>query len=163
MSVYNFTNASIAGVSPSDKKQHRTTPRGFEPFILRNVFDTAFQNIANDGSSAGVLYIPKGITVLACFLRIITVDAGGGTLSLGVTTTDATKWGNAIPLSALGVPEVTGGPVFNPLYFGTADYIDILEDAAAAITTLKAEVIAVCVDSNSTIDADEQIIAGYAV
>ena len=151
--IYNFTNGSIAGVNPGDKSQHTTTPRGFSPFILRNVFDTQYQNIANDGSSAGVLYIPAGITVLSCFLRIITVDAGGGTLSLGVTVTDATKWGSAIPLSTEGVPEVTGGPVYNPLYFSAADYIDILEDAAAAITTLKAEVIAVCIDSNTTIDA----------
>lgn len=153
MAIYDFTNGSIAGVNPGDKTMHVTTPRGFSPFVLRNVFDTAYQNIGNDGSSAGVLTIPAGITVLACFLRIITVDAGGGTLSLGVTTTDATKWGSGIPLSASGVPEVTGGPVYNPLYFGTADKIDILEDAAAAITTLKAEVIAICIDSNSTIDA----------
>ena len=163
MTVYDFTNGSLPGVNPGDKTMHDTTPRGFSPFVLRNVFDTQYQNIANDGSSAGVLSIPKGVTVLSCFLRIITVDAGGGTLSLGVTTTDAEKWGSDIPLSAEGVPEVTGGPVYNPLYFGTADKIDILEDAAAAITTLKAEVIAICVDSSSTIDADEQIIGGYAV
>ena len=121
---------------------------------MRNVFDTAAQNIANDGSSAGVLSIPAGVTVLACFLRIITVDSGGGTVSLGVTTTDAEKWGSDIPLTATGVPEVTGGPVYNPLYFGSADKIDIIEDAAAAITTLKAEVIAICVDPSSTIDAE---------
>jgi hypothetical protein len=154
MTVYDFTNGSILGVNPGNKTMHDTTPRGFTPFILRNVFDTQYQNIANDGSSAGVLSIPADVTVLACFLRIITVDSGGGTLSLGVTTTDADKWGSDIPLTAEGVPEVGGaGPVYNPLYFATADKIDILEDAAAAITTLKAEVIAVCVQSNDTIDS----------
>jgi hypothetical protein len=87
------------------------------------------------------------------FLRIITVDSGGGTVELGVTTAAAAQWGTDIPLSALGVPEVTGGPVFNPWNFTTADYIDITEDAAAAITTLKAECIAICIDSSATIDA----------
>jgi len=118
------------------------------------VFDTAFQNIANDGSSAGVLSVPAGVTVLACWLRVITVDGGGGTLSLGVTTTDADKWGSDLVLSSEGVLEPPGaGPIYNPLHFATADYIDILEDAAAAITTLKAEVIALCIDSSDTIDA----------
>jgi hypothetical protein len=153
MTVYDFSNGSLPGVNPGDKKHHSTTPRGFTPFVLRNVFDTAKQNIANDGSSAGVLSIPAGVTVLACWLRVITVDAGGGTLSLGVTTTDATKWGSGIVLATAGAIEPTGGPVFNPLYFGSADKIDILEDAAAAITTLKAEVIALCVQSNDTIDS----------
>ena len=148
--IYDFTNGSIAGM---DKKQHATTPRGFKPFILRNVFDTQYQNIANDGSSAGVLSIPAGVTVLSCHLRVITVDAGGGTLSLGVTTTDATKWGATLALTATGVIE--HADAFLPLYFGSADKIDILEDAAAAITTLKAEVVAVCVKSSDTIDAGE--------
>jgi len=148
--TYNFTNGSIAG----HKKQHATTPRGFEPFMLRNVVDTQYQNIANDSSIGQVLNIPAGVIVMGCWINIITVDAGGGTVSLGVTGVDATKWGSGIALTPVGAKEVTGGPSFNPLYFSSADTIDILEDAAAAITTAKFEVIAWCVKSSSTIDAE---------
>lgn len=147
-SVYNFTDGSISGAP----KPHDTTPRGFQPFILRNIVDTALQNIANDGSSAGVISVPAGVTVMACWIRIITVDAGGGTLSLGVTTTDATKWGSSLSLATGGVVE--HADAFLPLYFSSADKIDVLEDAAAAITTAKFEVIALCINSDPTIDAE---------
>jgi hypothetical protein len=159
MTTYNFSNGSLAGVNPGDKAHHNTTPRGFAPFILRNVFDTAGQNIANDASIAQVLNIPAGVTVLACWLNTLTVDPTGGTVSLGVTGVDATRWGSAIALTPVGFLAGTGGPPFLPLYFGSDDTIDILEDGAQIIDTWKAEIIAVCVQTNDSVDAGGEAVA----
>lgn len=154
MTVYNFTDASITG----QDVPHASMPNGMGAFIRRNVVDVANQNIANDGSSAQVLNVYAGETVMACWVRVITVDAGGGTLSLGVTTTDATKWGAALAISALGIVE--HADAFLPLYFSADDTIDLLEDGAAAITTAKLEVVALIVPASDTLDVNTPGISG---
>ena len=151
MSTYNWTNGSIEGT----KKQHATTPRGFKPFVLRNVVDTSLQNISAAAHVIQALAVPAGVTVLSCHVNILTVDAAASVFSLGITGTDTSKWGSGIATATEGVVEPTGGPIFNPFYFSAADTIDLLSDGAAIEDTSKIEVIAVCVKSNSTIDAGE--------
>jgi hypothetical protein len=125
--------------------------------------DTTEQDFAVAADIAQMLLVPAGVTVMGVTFNILTADAGASVLSLGVTTTDATRWGSAMATTATGSITPTGGPPFKPMYFASADTIDVLSDGAAVITTLVAEVIAVCVDSNLTIDAGEQIVGGYAV
>jgi hypothetical protein len=149
--TYDYTNGSILG----QKKQHATTPRGFEPFMLRNIVRCPKQNLTNNSDIGKVLAIPAGVTVMACWINVITLDSGGGTVSLGVTAVDAAKWGSAIGMTPVGnVADITGGPDFNPMYFSSADTIDVLQ-ATAAITTGVFEVIAWCVKSSDTVDAGE--------
>jgi hypothetical protein len=147
----NFTDGSL----PGHKKQHATTPRGFSLFTLRNIVDTTQSTCDFDAAAdiAQALLIPAGTTVLAVSVNVLTVDANGAVLSCGVTGVDATKWGSAIPVTPVGEKEVTGGPVFNPLYFAAADTIDLLSDGGGVISDGVFEVKAICVKSSDTIDA----------
>ena len=149
----NFTDGSL----PDHKKQHATTPRGFNLFTLRNIVDTTKSTCDFDAAAdiAQALAIPAGVTVLAVSVRVITADGNGAVLSCGVTGVDADKWGSAIPVTPAGEQEVTGGPVWNPLYFATADTIDLLSDGGGVIDDGVFEVKAICVKGGDTIDAGE--------
>jgi hypothetical protein len=150
MSVYNFTDSSIAGM----KKQLQTTPRGFECFILRNILDTTLQNIANDSSVIQALNVEAGTTVLACWLNVLTPDATGGTFELGVTTDAAAHWGTDWAMTE-GIDEPGTTPVYNPWYFSADNTIDLTEDGAQIIDEAIIEIVALCVKSSSTVDAGE--------
>jgi len=149
MTTYNFTNSSISTM----KKPHDTTPRGFECFILRNIIDTTKQNIANDASVIQALNVPADVTVLACFLNVLTPDATGGTFELGVTTDAAAHWGTDWAMTA-GIDEPATTPVYNPWYFAAANTIDLTEDGAQIIDEAIFEIIALCVKSSATVDAE---------
>ena len=146
MSTYNFTDGSISGV----QKPHNTTPRGFEPFILRNILDTSKQNLAAD-DIAQVINVPAGTIVLYCEVRMITVD-GGGTYDVGITGVNVDQWvdgADATAATQLATPIMTA-----PYYFASADTIDVVA-LGATMDTLKLEIIAVCLDSSSTIDSGD--------
>ena len=148
-----FTDGSIDGM----KKQHATTPRGFSPFTLRNRLDFTLTGADLDAAADTVdaLVVPAGVTVLSVQLNVLTVDANGATFSMGITGTDTSKWGSGIAVSAAGMQEVTGGPVYNPFYVTAADYITLLSDGGGVVDDLICEIIAVCIKSNTTIDAGE--------
>ena len=148
-STYNFYNGGLGNMRP----QRITTPRGFKGFILRNVIDTTQQNLGADADIIQAILVPAEVTVMGVTFKVTTVDAGASALSLGITGVDTTKWGSGIATTTAGSITPTGGPPFNPHYFAAADTIDILSNGGAVITTLVAEIIAVCVDSNTTIDA----------
>jgi len=149
----NFTDGSLEGM----KKQHATTPRGFKTFTLRNVLDFTGTGADLDAAADVVqaLNVPAGTTVLSVHLNVLTVDANGAVLSVGITGTDATKWGSAIPTTPVGVNEQTGGPQFNPFYFDAADTIDVLSDGGGVVDDAIIEIIAVCVKSSDSVDAGE--------
>jgi hypothetical protein len=145
--TYNFTNGSIAGVA----KPHDTTPRGFSPFVLRNIVDFTKQtNVATDVIQ--VLNVPAGTLVLGVTLRVITVDAGGGTVDIG-TGASTQIWGAACSLATGGAVLDSPLPFDAPTYFATADTIDFVT-ATAAITTGIVELTAVCIDVGTTVDAE---------
>lgn len=149
----NFTDGSIEGM----KKQHATTPRGFKVFTLRNRLDFTLTGADLDAAAdvVAALNVAAGTIVLSVQLNVLTVDANGATFSVGVTGVDTSKWGSALAVTPVGVQEVTGGPVYNPLYFATADTIDLLSDGGGVVDDAIIEIIATCVKSSNTIDAGE--------
>ncbi|MDA3807430.1 MAG: hypothetical protein PF440_05870 [Thiomicrorhabdus sp.] len=143
MTTYNFTNGSIEGHMVPPNMEIVTS----KPTILRNIVDCAKQNLdAGVGDIGQVLIIPAGTLVLECGIRIITAETANGTLDLGVTTTNAAQWG-----VALAVDSTAGtilGMLAAPLYFATADTIDVLatiDTADIDLDGLKFEVFAVCI------------------
>ena len=146
MSTYNFTDGSISGV----KKPHNTTPRGFETFMLRNIIDFTKQNCGST-DVVKALSIPAGVIVLGVVVNALTAEGATCTVDIGITGTDADRWGNDISINATGVVNYQEAFVY-PTYFSSADTIDLLVNSAST-DAAKLELIAVCVDSNSTIDA----------
>ena len=159
--TYNWTNESIVGT----KSPHDTTQRGYKPFILRNYIDTTLQTVATDDSIIQALNVPAGTLVLGAWINVITVEGTGATdCNLGVTAVDANRWSDAADLNAAtGVIEEV--LTFDaPLYFATADTIDLLSvSGGTALDSAQFEIMALCVQAgNVTIDAGGQQYAAQA-
>jgi len=145
MATYNFTDGSITGHPVPRSK----TPEENEVFFLRNIVDCSKQTLdAGNGDVAQVINIPAGTTVITCWLRIITAETTNGTVDLGYGGV-VNKWGDALAVdSAAGT--VLGALTYSPVYFSSADTIDIkatTDTADVDIDGLKCEVVAMCVKS----------------
>ena len=147
----NWTDGSIAGVD----KPHAKTPKGGEVFVLRNIIDCSKTTLdAGDGDVAQVLNVPAGTIVWYAMLRVITAETANGTVDLGYGGS-ANVWGNALDIDSTNAGKMLVPIVTAPVYFATADTIDITATTGTAdvnIDGFKGEVIAFCVDSGATID-----------
>ncbi len=152
MATYSVLDGSIAG----HPKPHATAPATSGMYVRRAIFDASLQNIANDGSGVQLITVPEKTLVLAVFFRVITADAGGGTLKLG-SGLDDDQWGATLALTAAAN---NAGSEYAAEYFASADTIDIIEDGAASITTLKCEVVALMVPCSDTVDANSPEVSG---
>lgn len=135
MASYDFTNGSISGQMVPRKQCAEEN----EPFLRRNIVDFSKQNLAA-GDDAKVLDIESGVAVKTAFARVITADSGGGTVTLGKTSS-GTQWGSAATPDTAG--GVLGGTV-SVQYYSSDGGIYML-GATATLTTAKVEVIAECV------------------
>ncbi len=147
MTTYNFTDKSILGVpKPPEMTVDETLL-----VVRRNIIDTTLQNLdAGDGDIAQVINIPANTTVLWAGIRVMTADAANSTVDLGVTTTNADQWGDAL---SLATANVLVGMLHAPLFFAAADTIDVLattDGADVNITAAIFEVIAVCIEHKDT-------------
>ena len=146
--TYNFTNGSIAGQVVPPATEIVTT----HPTVMRNIVDCTLQNLdASEGDIGKVLNIPAGTIVLECGIRIITADTTSATLDIGVTGGTVDQWGGALLMSS-AAGTILGMTGAAPLYFATADTIDVLitSDTSAVDMTLgKWEIFAVCIQAQN--------------
>lgn len=149
MATYDFTNGSIEG----QMKPPVHTPEEDELFILRNIVDCSKQTLdAGNGDVGKVLNIPAGTTVLSAWGRIITPETASGTVDLGYGGS-VNAWGNALAVDAAAGSIVGATNNFVPIYFASADTIDItatIDTADVDIDGLKMEVCALCLKSLNT-------------
>jgi len=157
MATYNFTDGSINRVA----KPHNTTPSGYQPYILRNVINSTLQNLES-GDIAECINVPAMTMVLGAWIVPTTAESTGSTdLDLGVTGVDATRWGEALAIDTINTLPETTLTFDAPLYFASADTIDILV-TTTTIDTGIFEICAWCVASSDTIDAEGQAWAAQS-
>ena len=120
--------------------------------LRRVIVDCSKQTLdAGNGDVAQVIPIPAGTTVLAAWIRVITAETTNGTCDLGYGGGD--EWGDALALdtAAGGILGATHDWV--PIYFATADTIDVTATTDTADIDLdgaKFEVCAVMVKTHNT-------------
>lgn len=101
--------------------------------VFARVIDFATENLAS-ADHFPVFSIPANSQVVAGQLEVLTVDAGGGTISMGVGGT-GTGLLNAQAISSATAVKLTAGGVITT----TADTVDLLANTAA-ITTAKVRI-----------------------
>jgi hypothetical protein len=143
MATYNFTNGSISGQA----KQRTRAATENEVYIIRNICDFSKQTLdVSESDIAQCLAIPAGTTVINAWCRIITAEGTGAALDFGYGD-DADYWGNSLSMSSTGCVggAITGNK--DPIYFASADTLDLAADGAATVDIdgLKVEVCAMCV------------------
>lgn len=148
MATYVFYDGSIAGTQiPA-----QYTLEDNRLVVRRVIVDCSKQTLdAGDGDIAQVIPIPAGTTVLACWLRVITAETANGTCDLGYGGSN--QWGDALALdtAAGGILGATHDWV--PIYFASADTIDVTATTDTADVDLdgaKFEVVAVMLKSFDT-------------
>lgn len=148
-STYVFYDGSIAGqMTPAiyTSEDNLLT-------IKRIIVDCSKQNLdAGEGDVGQVLPISAGETVVAAWLRVITAETANGTCDLGYGGS-VNAWGDALALdtAAGGILGATHDWV--PIYFASADTIDIVATTDTADVDLdgaKFEVVAVFLKSLNT-------------
>jgi hypothetical protein len=147
MTTYNFYNGTIAGqaIGPQMVTEiNRLTVR-------RAIIDCSKQTLdAGNGDTAHVIPIPAGTTVLAAWLRVITAETANGTVDLGYGGSN--QWGNALAVDSAAGSILGATNSWVPIYFATADTIDITattDTADVNIDGLKCEVVAVMLESSN--------------
>jgi hypothetical protein len=142
--TYNFTDGSIAGVP----KPPEHTPIEDRLFVRRNIIDCGLQTLEAGAADVGqCINIPAGTTVLAAWIRIITAETTNGTLDLGYGGA-VNVWGDALAVdtAAGGILGATHDWV--PVYFSSADTIDVVattDTADVDLDAAKFEVVAVMI------------------
>lgn len=142
-STYVFYNGSIAG----QMKPAQHTPEEDEMFVKRIIVDCSKQTLdAGEGDVAQCIPVDAGTTVLAAWIRVITAETANGTCDLGYGGA-VNAWGDALALdtAAGGILGATHDWV--PVYFASADTIDVVATTDTADVDLdgaKFEVTAVC-------------------
>jgi hypothetical protein len=145
--TYNFTNGSISGAMyPAETTLHEN-----EIVVRRNIVDFSLQTLdAGEGDIAQVLKIPAKTTVLRAGIRVITAETANGTVDLGYGG-GVDEWGAGV---SLATADAVVGMLDSPVYFASADTIDIvatIDVADVDIDGAKIEVFALMykhVDSN---------------
>ena len=125
--TYKFTDGSIEGAMVPAA----TTLKENEVVIRRNIIDLSLQTLdAGEGDVAECLIVPAKTTVLWAGLRVITAETADGTCDLGYGG-NPDEWGDAL---ALDVANLSLGFIdgMSPVYFATADTIDITATADSA-------------------------------
>jgi hypothetical protein len=147
MTTYNFYNGTIAGqaIGPQMVTEiNRLTVR-------RAIVDCSKQTLdAGNGDIAQVIPIPAGTTVMAAWLRVITAETANGTVDLGYGGSN--QWGNALAVDSAAGSILGATNSWVPIYFATADTIDITattDTADVDIDGLKCEVVAVMLESSN--------------
>lgn len=144
---------ATANTNPTVAFARRRARHGKNPVHLRKaIFDFTSQNIAKSGT-AEVLTIPGGTIVLGGYAKItsaltasatITAKIGAlalsGALAKSAATHDLTIGGQAVALSACAV--------VNTKMVASADTLDLVAGAGAAIVAGKVELGIVCLDTN---------------
>ena len=149
--TYNFTDGSVQPYKPLPQviERDRITP-------VKNIVDFSKQPLdAGEDDVAQAIAIPANVTVLFC--SVLPVADGDGNLA-GTNATvdigyggDADAWGAGIVLDTKEYNVAsTGGaaPTYNPVYFASADTIDLTataDDADVDISAGRAEVTAYCI------------------
>ena len=126
------------------------TPQEDRLFILRNIIDFSKQTIdVSESDVAQVLNIPAGTTVMTVFVRVITAETAAADFELGYGGS-ASLWGTG--LGADGTAGTILGAIQDwvPLYFASADTIDIVGSGAVDLDAFKFEVTAICLKSMDT-------------
>jgi len=148
--TYNFTDGTQVG----HPAPHDTQNKGFGIYTRRNVIDFAVGQTLTDSTNdvAQVIKADAGSICLGVLVRIITAETASGEIDIGVGTAGV-EWGSAMNIAGSNMLV----PIFvAPYYFATADTIDISQDTTSGsvdIDGAKLEVIALFIDSSSTIDA----------
>lgn len=149
MATYVFYDGSIAG----QMKPAIYTSEDNLLTIKRIIVDCSKQNLdAGDADVGQVLPIDAGETVVAAWLRVITAETANGTCDLGYGGS-VNAWGDALALdtAAGGILGATHDWV--PIYFASADTIDVKATTDTADVDLdgaKFEVVAVFLKSLNT-------------
>lgn len=149
MSTYVFYDGSIDG----QQVPAQYTLEDNRLVVRRVIVDCAKQNLdAGDGDVGQVIPIPAGTTVLAAWIRVITAETANGTCDLGYGGS-VNAWGDALALdtAAGGILGATHDWV--PIYFSSADTIDVVATTDTADVDLdgaKFEVVAVMLKSFDT-------------
>jgi hypothetical protein len=115
--------------------------------VYERKIDFSVNNLAS-GAWFQIFTLPAGATVIAGSLQINTLDAGGGTISLGIGGT-GTELTNAQATSAATCVKVTAGGVTTTT---AADTID-LSAGTAALTTCVATVRLLVLEAGPTVTA----------
>lgn len=137
--TYNFTNGSIAGI---DKPIEATLEDNF-PTIRRAIVDFSKQTIdAGEGDIAQVINIPAATYVIAVWARIITAETTNGTVDLGYGGSN--QWGDALAIDAAAGSIVGGSNDWLPVYFASADTIDIKATTDTADVDIDGAKLEVC-------------------
>jgi len=113
--------------------------------VYHRTIDFAVENLAN-GDHFQLFTLPAGAQVLGGICQITTLDAGGGTISIGVGGT-GTELLSAQATSAATCATLTAGGV---QLTTAADTID-LSAGAAALTTAVAKIWLLVVEPNGAI------------
>ena len=149
--TYNWTDASISGTL----KPHDTTPRGYEPFILRNHIDTTLQTVTGDASVIQAINVRAGTIVLGAWVVVTTVEGTGATdCDLGYGG-DPNQWADVLDLNAAEGYVEDALSFGAPIYFAADDTIDLVNQTGNDLDSAIFEVAALCIHTGTvgTIDA----------
>jgi hypothetical protein len=121
--------------------------------LRRVIVDCSKQNLdAGNGDVAQVIPIPAGTTVLSAWIRVITAETTNGTCDLGYGG-NVDEWGDALALDSAAGSILGATNDWVPVYFASADTIDVVATTDTADVDLdgaKFEVCAVMVKTINT-------------
>ena len=143
MATYNFTDGTVSG----HEKSVDSLPNTSGMYCRTAVIDFSKQNLdSGNNDVARIINIPANTWVMGVFARVITVETDDAEMEIGYGSDDAYWTDTIVEVDAgAGTGQCTGVNFWTtPLYFATADTIDIVNNNNDVdYDTLKVEVNAV--------------------